>query len=74
MLKMGTQMYRVRGMQFYKRKYWLDMENLVINFSPNKNLSGCGKYALSDVTEVRWGYQTHTFYKLDDKFKNNNKN
>ena len=53
LLKKGTHLYKVRdkgvrGLQMYKRKYWLDMENLLIHFSPHKDPStklGCAAIA-----------------------------
>ena len=42
LLKNGTNLFKVRdkgmrGLQMYKRKFWLDMENLLIHFSPHKD-------------------------------------
>eukprot|EP00092_Neocalanus_flemingeri_P005512 GFUD01005942.1.p1 GENE.GFUD01005942.1~~GFUD01005942.1.p1 ORF type:complete len:789 (-),score=239.22 GFUD01005942.1:53-2419(-) len=81
LLKKGTQLYKVRdkgmrGLQLYKRKYWLDMENLLIHFSPHKDPSstlgctafaGSDSYSLKDICEVRDGYQTDIFNKISEK-------
>jgi Ca2+-binding EF-hand superfamily protein len=80
LLKRGTHLYKVRdkgvrGVQMYKRKYWLDMENLLIHFSPHKDpttqlgclATGSDSYNLKDICEVRDGYQTDIFNKIDDK-------
>jgi len=77
-LKKGTELYKVRdkgvrGLQLYKRKYWLNMENLEIHFSPHREtssalscagFSGSDKFSLRDVSEVRDGFQTDIFNKL----------
>merc|ERR1719206_974385 len=59
----------------YKRKFWLDMENLLIHFTPHKDPTtklgcldeGSESYNLRDISEVRDGYQTDIFNKIDDK-------
>ena len=61
LLKKGTHLYKVRdkgvrGLQMYKRKYWLDMENLLIHFSPHKDPStklGCAAIAGELLFQVR---------------------
>jgi len=79
-MKKGSNLYKVRdkgvrGLQLYKRKYWLDMDNLLIHFSPHKDPSstfgcalaaGSASYNLRDVSEVRDGYQTDIFKKIDE--------
>jgi len=80
LLKKGTHLYKVRdkgmrGLQMYKRKFWLDMENLLIHFTPHKDpttklgclANGSESYNLRDISEVRDGYQTDIFNKIDDK-------
>jgi len=81
LLKTGTELYKVRdkgvrGLQLYKRKYWLDMENLLIHFSPHKDpttsfncatVAGSDSYSLKDICEVRDGYQTDIFNKISEK-------
>jgi len=78
LLRSGTVLKKIRdkglrGIQLYERNFWLDMENLLIHFSPHKHSStnlGCstveatGSYNLSDVCEVREGCQTDIFNKI----------
>ena len=61
LLKKGAHLYKVRdkgvrGLQMYKRNYWLDMENLLIHFSPHKDPStklGCAAIAGELLFHVR---------------------
>lgn len=87
-LKKGSQLHKVRdkgvrGLQLYKRRYWLDMENLQIHFSPHKEpgscsvMTGTSQISLKDICEVRDGYQTDIFNKVEtgganQKFRNIN--
>jgi len=80
LLKTGTKLYKVRdkgvrGIKIYERKYWLDMENLQINFSSNKASpyslgcqasQGSGSFLVSDITEVREGCQADIFNTIED--------
>jgi len=82
-LKAGTTLYKIRdkglrGIQLYKRKYWLDLENLEIRFTPHKEgkskIPGCASkeegdsfYSLKDICEVRTEYSTDIFNTISSK-------
>jgi len=79
----GSQLFKirdkgVRGVKVYKRKYTLDMERLVIKYTPHvdhsnkltcvfaKDSDGEECYSLNDINEVREGLETDIFNKIDN--------
>jgi len=80
-LKKGSMLYKIRdkgirGITFYKRKYWLDMDNLQLRFKSHKEESkmyNCSIsqedsfYNLKDISEVRTEYNTDIFNKIKTK-------
>ena len=63
------QLYKVRdkgwrGVQVYKRTFSLDMEAMVINYSPHR---GDGVISLHDIDEVRDGLKTDVLNKIEKK-------
>jgi len=76
LLKKGTNLRKirdkgVRGLKLFKRKYSLNMKDLLLVYEPVRdNKLGCGgepesNYInLKDIGEVRHGYETDTLHKL----------
>jgi len=67
---------KVRGINVYKRKYWLDMDSLQLRFDSRKEdkkfydckkISEYGHYNLKDISEVRTEYNTDIFNKIRSK-------
>jgi len=90
-LKKGTNLRKirdkgVRGLQLFKRKYVLDMKNLLLVYTPHRESKlGCGGepesnyISLKEIGDVRPGYETDTLHKLSlhaalPKFRSVNQN
>jgi len=87
-LKNGTDLHKIRdkgtrGIRFYKRKFWLDMDNLLLRYSPHKDGKAMGLctsgsqgdsyYNLTEISEVRVEYNTDLFNDISNKNVQNTK-
>merc|ERR1712126_380835 len=68
----------IRGPKLYRRKYTLDVVNMVIHWTPHKDssssglcstVSGSDKYNLADINEVREGFKTDIFNKVESNLR-----
>ncbi|XP_035222193.1 1-phosphatidylinositol 4,5-bisphosphate phosphodiesterase eta-2-like isoform X2 [Stegodyphus dumicola] len=72
-MSMGTVMYKVRSPdRWYRRKYKVDIQNMRLTYSPSTKPFWKGKITtvdLFDLEEVRKGWNTDVFNKLEAKFR-----
>ena len=72
-LALGTVMYKVRSPdRWYRRKYKVDIQNMRLSYAPSTKPFWKGKITtvdLFDLEEVRKGWNTDVFNKLEAKFR-----
>lgn len=72
-MSLGTVMYKVRTAdRWYRRKYRVDIQNMRLSYSPSTKPFWKGKITtvdLFDLEEVRKGWNTDVFNKLEAKFR-----
>ncbi|CAL1281932.1 unnamed protein product [Larinioides sclopetarius] len=72
-MTMGTVMYKVKTAdKWYRRKYKVDIQNLRLSYAPSSKPFWRGKITtvdLYDLEEVRKGWNSDVFNKLEAKFR-----